>query len=56
MADRRGYRRHPLEVTVDRLRDHYERYWELLTGPERDQLSHVIYVLEEIADGNREEH
>jgi hypothetical protein len=45
--------RHPLEVTADRLREHYERYWAYLTEDERDQLSYVAYILEEIAEGRR---
>jgi hypothetical protein len=48
-------RRHPCEVTSDRLSDHIERYHDLLTGAERDEFSHVRHVLESIADGTIEE-
>jgi hypothetical protein len=50
MSTTKQHRRHPLEVTVDRLRDHYARYWAELTGAQRDELSHVAYLLEEIAE------
>jgi hypothetical protein len=47
-------RRHPAEVTADRLLRHYEEYYEMMSGSERDELSHIRFVLQEIADGNRE--
>jgi hypothetical protein len=43
-------KRHPCEVTSDRLGDHYERYYDQMDGPERDELSHVRDVLERIAE------
>lgn len=46
-------RRHPAQVTADRLGDHYQVYCDLMTGAERDALSHVKFVLEQIADGKR---
>lgn len=46
-------RRHPAEVTSDRLGDHYEAYYDLMSGAELDALSRVRQVLEEIADGTR---
>jgi hypothetical protein len=49
----RRYKRHPCEVTADRLKEHYERHYDLLDGRERDDISHVIFVLEEIAVGGR---
>lgn len=45
--------RHPCEVTSDRLADHLERYHEKMSGAERDEISHVRFLLEEIAEGNR---
>jgi hypothetical protein len=46
-------RRHPLEVTVDRLRDHYSAYHQHFTGRERDEISHVAYLLEGLAEKER---
>lgn len=46
-------RRHPCQVTSDRLSDHSARYNDLLDGRERDALALVRHVLEEIADGAR---
>lgn len=48
-------KRHPADVTADRLTEHYERYYALMDGRERDDLSHTIHVLREIADGTRTE-
>ena len=47
-------RRHPCEVTADRLGDHYERYYDRMTGSEREQLSQVKYTLEQLARGDDE--
>lgn len=46
----RHHRRHPCEVTSDRLADHVEQYYDKFTGAERDALSLVRHVLEQIAD------
>lgn len=46
------YRRHPCEVTSDRLGDAYEKYHHLLTGEELDAISRVRSILEEIAGGH----
>ena len=46
-------RRHPADVTADRLTDHYETYYAYMDGRERDDLSRTIQVLREIAEGNR---
>lgn len=46
-------RRHPLEVTADRLGDHMEKHYDQMTGTERDEFSHVRFVLQEIAEGKR---
>ena len=43
-------RRHPAEVTSDRLGDHYERWVDRLTGEERDAISLVRFALERIAE------
>lgn len=46
-------RRHPLEVTADRLGDHIERYSDHFDGSDRDEISHVIYMLRTIAEKER---
>lgn len=46
-------KRHPTEVTSDRLGDHYERYYDKLTGSERAAVTAVRFALQEIADGER---
>jgi hypothetical protein len=45
-------RRHPADVTADRLIDHSIE-WEGWTGSERDALSVVIDALREFGEGNR---
>ena len=51
MATKRaGRRRHPCEVTADRLAEHYERYYDHMTGSDRDQLSQVRHMLQQIAE------
>lgn len=50
---RRHYRRHPAEVTADRLTQHAEEYVDKLDGQERDDFGIVIHILQEIAEGNR---
>lgn len=47
------YRRHPADVTADRLIQHTIDYYERLDGRDRDDFSHVIFLLREIAEGNR---
>jgi len=44
------YRRHPAEVTADRLGDHYEKWWDRMSGAERDALSLTRFVLQRIAE------
>lgn len=46
-------RRHPAEVTADRLREHYEQWGHKLSGSERIALENAIQVLTEIAEGER---
>jgi hypothetical protein len=46
-------KRHPAEVTADRLGDAYERFYDKLNGSERDMLSQLRHAFEEIAEGNR---
>jgi hypothetical protein len=48
-------RRHPAEVTSDRLAEAAARWGHLLTGEERDMIGWLRHVLEEIAEGRREE-
>jgi hypothetical protein len=47
------HRRHPADVTADRLLEHVERWHEKFTPAERDELSHVRFLLQQIADGER---
>jgi len=47
-------RRHPAQVTADRLGDHVETYCDFMDGSERDDFSRVIVVLEQIAVGARD--
>lgn len=46
-------RRHPAEVTADRLGDHYEAYFDKLTQRERDYIGVVRHALQQIAEGDR---
>lgn len=47
------YKRHPAEVTSDRLADAAERYYDKLTGEERDMISRMRHAFDEIAAGAR---
>jgi hypothetical protein len=49
----RGFRRHPGEVTADRLKDHYESWHDKLSPSEHTNFESVIRALEEIAEGAR---
>lgn len=51
-------RRHPLEVTADRLRDAVEQYAMRMSGAARDDIGRVIFALETLVnetarDGNQ---
>jgi hypothetical protein len=46
-------RRHPAEVTSDRLAEASERWHDKLTGDERDMIGRVRHALYEIAEGAR---
>jgi len=46
-------KRHPCEITADRLAKHIEDYHDKLDGAERDEFSLVKFILDEIADGDR---
>jgi hypothetical protein len=43
-------RRHPCEVTSDRLADHIGAYFDQLSPAERDAVAHVRHILETIAE------
>lgn len=43
-------RRHPLEVTSDRLGDAYAKYQDELSGQELDAISMVRFAFEQIAE------
>lgn len=49
----RSTRRHPAEVTADRLGDAVGRWADKFTPGERDEIGYIIWALEEIADGAR---
>jgi hypothetical protein len=42
--------RHPAEVTADRLLTHYEKWFDRLSGEEKDAISRVRYALQRIAE------
>lgn len=46
-------RRHPAEVTADRLGYAVGQWFELFEPGECDEISHIIHALSEIADGTR---
>jgi hypothetical protein len=48
-----GTKRHPAEVTSDRLLDAVGRWHEKFTGAERDAIGVIRYALDEIAEGVR---
>jgi hypothetical protein len=48
-----NYRRHSADVTATRLGNHAQEYYFFMTDRERDLLSQVKHVLEEIAEGKR---
>lgn len=45
--------RHPAEVTSDRLLEALEKWPDKFDGGDRDMLSHVRFILQQIADGER---
>lgn len=46
-------RRHPAEVTADRLGDAVTRWVDKFDAAERDEIGHIIHALDEIAEGQR---
>lgn len=49
----KSFRRHPAEVTYDRLVNDSERYADRLSGREKDAIGEVCQALWEIAEGSR---
>jgi hypothetical protein len=47
------WRRHPAEVTSDRLADALDKWPDAFSPRDRDAVAHVRQVLEEIAEGVR---
>jgi hypothetical protein len=45
--------RHPCEVTADRLADHLDKYPDDFDGASRDDIGHLRYILQSIADRER---
>jgi len=46
-------RRHPCEVTADRLGDHLAKYPDDFDGATRDDIGHLRHILQSIADRER---
>lgn len=46
-------RRHPAEVTSDRLAEALDRWPDAFDGADRDAIGHLRFLLEEIADSAR---
>lgn len=51
--DPRAPRRHPAQVTADRLIDHTAEYSDMLTVREIDAISRTVRALLQVAEGNR---
>ena len=45
------YRRHPAEVTLIRLAEALEKWPDAFDGAARDEVSHIIDILDRIAEG-----
>lgn len=50
---RKVSKRHPAEVTSDRLGDAVTRWGDKMTGQELDAIGQIRHALEEIAEGRR---
>lgn len=50
----RGVRRHPADVTADRLGDAAQRWNELFDGRELDDIGFIVHALRQIAEGERQ--
>lgn len=48
------YRRHPAEVTADRLADAMDKWPDRFDGSMRDDISRIRTVLQDIAEGTGE--
>ena len=46
-----GFRRHPAEVTADRLRDALDKWPEHFDSGDFDAIGRIIFALEQIAEG-----
>jgi hypothetical protein len=46
----KGYRRHPAEVTSDRLADMLDKWPDKFDGSSRDMVAHLRFILEGIAE------
>jgi hypothetical protein len=44
-------RRHPAEVTLVRLAEALEKWPDSFDGATRDEVSHIIHILDQIAEG-----
>lgn len=46
-------RRHPCEVTADRIADHLDKYPDDFDGEVRDAIGYLRHILQDIADRER---
>lgn len=53
---RKWPRRHPCEVTADRLADHLDKYPDYFDGATCDDIGHLRHILQDIADASRVGH
>ncbi|MER5608319.1 hypothetical protein AB0F93_03685 [Micromonospora tulbaghiae] len=53
LSEMKRTRRHPAEVTSDRLGDASRRWGAVFTGAELDAIGQIRQALEEIAEGKR---
>ncbi len=51
MKTYRRSRRHPAEVTLIRLAEALDKWPDAFGPGERDEVSHIIYILDRIAEG-----
>ena len=52
-VQRKTSRRHPCEVTADRLGDHLDKYPDDFDGATRDDVGYLRHILQSIAERER---
>jgi hypothetical protein len=53
LRESKSTKRHPCEVTADRIGDHLDKYPEDFDGATRDDVGHLRHILQNIADRER---